>query len=140
MAGEAQPAALAVAKTKLLDGGRDIAHGRLPGHQACEDRNDSTPAPIAVSGSSVFPVGPTSISVPICGQTPQSKHGVHRQSSTSTSLTESCQSSHSQSLSSPESRWSHGSTSENSRSRVVYQGTSTGSPASATSAADIHRS
>ena len=42
------------------------------------------PGPATVSGSRVRPVGPTWISVPIAGQTPQSKHGVQRQSSTST--------------------------------------------------------
>jgi hypothetical protein len=70
-------------------------------------------------------VGPISISVPIWGQTPQSKQGVQRQSSTSTSSSASCQSCQSHSLSSPESMWSQGSTSASSRSRVVYQSTST---------------
>ena len=45
------------------------------------------PEPSTVSGSSVSPVGPIWMSVPICGQTPQSKHGVQRQSSTSTPVT-----------------------------------------------------
>ncbi len=57
-----------------------------------------------VSGSSFLPVGPIWMWVSICGHTPQSKHGVQRQSSTSVSSRASCQSSHSQSLSSPESR------------------------------------
>ena len=59
------------------------------------------------------------------GHTPQSKHGVQRQSSCSYPVSASCQSFQSQSLSSPESRWSQGSTSSSSRSRVVYQSRST---------------
>ena len=66
--------------------------------------------------------------------TPQSKHGVHRQSSTSTSARASCQSSQSQSRSSPASVI-QGRTSAYSRSRVVYQSRSTTSPASAVAAA-----
>ena len=61
------------------------------------------PVPTTVTGSSALPVGPTWISVPSCGQTPQSKHGVHRQSSTSCSARASCQSAHNQSLSNPAS-------------------------------------
>ncbi len=57
-----------------------------------------------VSGNSVVPLGPTSMSVPVAGQTPQSKHGVQRQSSCSRPSSASCQSSQSQSRSSPESR------------------------------------
>src|SRR5262249_12418797 len=59
------------------------------------------------NGSSVAPVGPVWISVPMAGQTPQSKHGVQRQSSTSRApdgSIESCQSCQSQSRSRPASR------------------------------------
>lgn len=80
---------------------------------------------LTVSGSNFFPVGPIWMDVSICGHTPQSKHGVHRQSSTSVSSRASCQSSQSQSLSRPESRWSQGRTSSYVFSRVVYQSTST---------------
>ena len=59
--------------------------------------------PWTLNGSSVRPVGPISIAVPIWGQTPQSKHGLQRQSSTSCSSRAACQSSQSQSRSSPES-------------------------------------
>ena len=54
--------------------------------------------------------------------------------------TASCQSSQSQSLSRPESRWSQGSTSACSRSRVVNQSRSTGSPSNAVAAASSQRS
>ena len=91
------------------------------------ERQAGTRRPVftGVSGSSFLPVGPIWISVSMLGHTPQSKHGVQRQSSCSNSETESCQSFHSQSLSRPESRWSHGRTSSSSRSRVVYQSRST---------------
>src|SRR3954451_16238348 len=92
-----------------------------------------------VSGSSFLPVGPIWISVSIDGHTPQSKHGVQRQSSCSYSDSESCQSCQSQSLSSPESRWSHGSTSSRSRSRVVNQSRSTPYAGSTSAAAATQR-
>src|SRR5205814_8929348 len=81
--------------------------------------------PTGVSGRSLRPVVPIWISVSMPGQTPQSKHGVQRQSSCSYPVSASCQSFQSQSLSSPDSRWSQGSTSSSSRSRVVYQSRST---------------
>ena len=88
-----------------------------------------------VSGSSVVPLGPTSMSVPVDGQTPQSKHGVQRQSSCSRPSSASCQSSQSQSRSSPESRWSQGRISSRPRSRVVNQPATTPSGSSSAAAA-----
>ena len=122
------------------DEGRDLSGPASPLVRQHRSAASRRPAVSTVSGRRRLPVGPISISVFICGQTPQSKHGVHRQSSTSTSSSASCQSCHSQSLSSPESRWSQGSTSFCSRSRVVYQATSTGSSARAVSAQRIQRS
>ena len=87
VAGEPRPAPLGVTHPQPLDRRNDLAVGNPLGHQRAGvwSRSARAPAAITVSGSSCRPVGPTSMSVPSCGQTPQSKHGVQRQSSTSTS-------------------------------------------------------
>ena len=77
---------------------RGVAHRRGPRCSTGRDRQQRASPPR----------GPIWISVPVVGHTPQSKHGVQRQSSCSSEFRASCQSSQSQSRSSPESRWSQG--------------------------------
>ncbi len=125
MAGEAKPTALGVPQSKPLDG-RDWWRRRAV--RATSRSTRETPGGATGIGSLTTPVGPIWICVPIWSHTPQSKHGVHRQSSTSTSSRASCQSSHSHSRVQPGVEVIPGQHLGLVRSRVVNQSTSTGLP------------